>query len=45
MLTKVDKGVIYATSELSTPLKRLIQDGPLKRTENSDGQYEYEKAK
>jgi hypothetical protein len=32
---------IYALNELSTPLRRAVHNGLLKREQNSDGQYEY----
>jgi len=31
----------YALNELSTPLRRAVHNGLLKREQNSDGQYEY----
>ena len=38
---KVNKAEIYKQEFLSTPLKRMIKSGKLKREKNSENQYEY----
>jgi len=40
---KTNNAITYKTSDLSTPLRRLIQSKKLKRTKNADKQFEYEK--
>ena len=42
---KVDKAITYKVAQLSTSLTRLTRSKKLKRNKNTDGQFEYEKAK